>query len=76
MKTIGEILKEIRPEFDFDNSQELVADGMLDSFDMITLVAALEKTYGISIPGVDIVPENFRNIAAIQQLIERCAAKS
>ena len=76
MKTIKEILREIRPEFDFDNSQELVADGMLDSFDMITLVADLEKTYSISIPGVDIVPENFRNIAAIQQLIERCAAKS
>jgi acyl carrier protein len=76
VKTIAEILREIRPEFDFDCSQDLVGDGILDSFDMITLVADIEKTYNISIPGVDIVPENFRNIAAIQQLIERFAAKS
>jgi acyl carrier protein len=75
VKTIGEILREIRPEFDFDSSQDLVGDGILDSFDMITLVADIEKTYGISIPGVDIVPENFRSIAAIQQLVERCAGK-
>ncbi len=75
MKTIVEILKEIRPEFDFDTSRDLIGDGMLDSFDMITLVADLEKTYGILIPGVDIVPENFRNLGAIQQLVERCAAK-
>jgi acyl carrier protein len=76
VKTIGEILGEIRPEFDFDNSQDFVGDGMLDSFDMITLVADLEKAYGISIPGVDIVPENFRNVAAIQQLVERCPPKA
>ena len=75
MKTIVEILKEIRPEFDFDTSRDLIGDGMLDSFDMITLVADLETTYGILIPGVDIVPENFRNLGAIQQLVERCAAK-
>jgi acyl carrier protein len=75
VKTIEEILKEIRPEFDFGNSQDLLGDGMLDSFDMITLVAELDGAYGISIPGVDIVPENFRNVAAIKQLVERCVAK-
>lgn len=75
MKTIGEILKEIRPEFDFDASHDFIADGILDSFDIITLVADLEKSYGISIPGVDILPENFHNVAAIQALVERCGGK-
>ena len=74
MKSVAEILKEIRPEFDFTASADFMADGMLDSFDMVTLVAALDKNYGISIPGTDILPENFQNIATIETLIRRCGA--
>ena len=62
MKSVTEILKEIRPEFDFTASDDFIADGMLDSFDIVTLVSALDKNYGISIPGTDIVPENFQNL--------------
>ena len=69
MKNIADILKEIRPEFDFTTSTDFMADGMLDSFDMVTLVAALDKTYGISINGVEIVPENFKNLKAIETLL-------
>jgi acyl carrier protein len=69
MKSIADILKEIRPEFDFTTSTDFMADGMLDSFDMVTLVAALDKTYGISISGVEIVPENFKNLKAIETLL-------
>jgi acyl carrier protein len=75
MKPIAEILKEIRPEFDFTASNDFMADGMLDSFDMVTLVSALDKTFGISIPGTDIVPENFQNIAAIEALLRKCGVK-
>ena len=57
------------PEFDFTTSTDFMADGMLDSFDMVTLVAALDKTYGISISGVEIVPENFKNLKAIETLL-------
>jgi acyl carrier protein len=71
MKTIAEILKEIRPEFDFTTSADFQADGLLDSFDMITLVAALDKHYGISISGVDIVPDNFKNLETIAALLRK-----
>ena len=71
MKTIEEVLKGIRPEFDFTTSQDFLGDGMLDSFDMMTLVSDLDKEYGISIAGVDIVPENFQNIASIQYLLQK-----
>ena len=69
--TIEGILKEIRPEFDFTASQDFVDDGMLDSFDIVTLVSDLEEAYGISISGLDIVPENFQNIASIQHLLQK-----
>lgn len=71
MKALVEILNGIRPEFDFSASGDFIADGMLDSFDMITLVATLDKEYGISIDGVDIVPENFNNLQSIEALLSR-----
>lgn len=75
MKALPEILKEIRPEFDFTASSDFIADGMLDSFDMMTLVATLDKTYGISIQGTDIVPENFQNLQTIGALLRRCGVQ-
>ena len=71
MKAIPEILKEIRPEFDFTASNDFIGDGMLDSFDVVTLVSALDKNYGVSIPGTEIVPENFQNVPAIEALLRK-----
>ena len=71
MQRILSILQGIRPEFDFASSDDFVGDGMLDSFDMVTLVSDLDKVYGISISGVDIVPENFQNIASIEKLLRK-----
>jgi acyl carrier protein len=71
LQTIEEILKDIRPEFDFTASQDFVGDGMLDSYDIVTLVSDLDKAYGISISGLDIVPENFQNMASIKKLLQK-----
>lgn len=71
MKKIIDILKDIRPEFDFTQSQDFIEDGYLDSFDLVALVAVLEKTYDIKIKGVEIVPENFCNLLAIGGLLEK-----
>ncbi len=75
MKSLSAILKEIRPEFDFTTSSDFIGDGMLDSFDMVTLVATLDKTYGISIQGTDIIPENFQNLGTIEALLRRSGAQ-
>jgi acyl carrier protein len=76
MKSLPEILREIRPEFDFTASSDFITDGMLDSFDMMTLVATLDKTYGISIQGTDIVPENFKNLQTIGALLRQCGVQA
>lgn len=69
MKKVAEILAELRPEVNFKGSDDFIADGLLDSFDVVTLVATLEKNYNISIDGVDIVPENFKNLQSIEALL-------
>lgn len=75
MKKIIDILSEIRPEFDFLESSNFIEDGYLDSFDMITLVADLEKEYGVKVKGIDIIPENFSNVPAIGELLQRYGVK-
>ena len=69
------ILSEIRPEFDFTKSANFVDDGMLDSFDITALVVELDKTYAISIDGIDIVPENFASLEAIKNLLVKAGAR-
>lgn len=71
METIYQILKDLRPEFDFTNSEDFVEDGFLDSFDIISLVSELEEKYGVKIDGLDVVPENFCTVDAIVALIRK-----
>lgn len=73
--TILEILKEIRPEFEFGDVDDFFAEGMLDSFDLMTLVAMLDERMAVKIDGTDILPENFKNVAAIAALVERSAKR-
>ena len=73
---IIKILTELRPEFDFaQEGVDCIEEGMLDSFDMVNLVSELDATYGISIDGVDILPENFSTVEAIVALLVKNGAK-
>ena len=76
MKPISTILQEIRPEYNFADSSDFFSAGMLDSFDMVTLVSTLEQNYSVSIPGTAIVPENFQNIEAIHSLLKHLGIQS
>ncbi|MEI3301424.1 MAG: acyl carrier protein [Eubacterium sp.] len=71
METIKKILAEIRPEYDFENSTDFIEDGYLDSFDLVTLVAELDETFGISIDGLDIIPENFMSVETIADVVKK-----
>lgn len=75
MKKIIDILSNIRPEYNYADSTDFFEDGYLDSFDLITLVAALDKEYQIKIKGTDIVPENFCNLQTIRNLMNSYGAE-
>lgn len=69
---IIEILNETRPEFDFGKVETgFVQKGMLDSFDIISLVSDFEDELGISVSGDKILSENFDSIEAIEKLLNK-----
>lgn len=72
---IIKILTDLRPEFDFTEDVNFIEEGMLDSFDIVTLVSDLDSTFGISIDGVDILPENFATVEAIENLLKKNGAQ-
>lgn len=65
------ILDEIRPEFDFSEPVDFIEEGMLDSFDIVSLVDAIENELGVSISGSDIIHENFNSVDSIMKIIEK-----
>jgi acyl carrier protein len=73
-ETLLPLLIDLRPEADFSASTDFIADGLLDSFDIVALVGALDEKFRVAIRGVDILPENFRSLAAIEALVRRSPA--
>lgn len=71
MESIKKMLIEIKPEFNFEESSDFIMDGLLDSFDIISLTSMLEEKYKITIDGLDIVPENFCSAEAIAGLVRK-----
>lgn len=65
------MLKELKPEQNFYDSENYIEDGMLDSFDVIELISMLEEEFDIVIDGMDIVPEFFSNVEQIEKLVKK-----
>ena len=69
------ILNGLRPAFDFSEPVDFIEEGMLDSFDVINLVNELDTKYGISIDGIDVLPENFSSVDSIINLLHKNGVK-
>ena len=71
MEELMEILSELRPDVDFENETALITDGVLDSFDIVALVAELNEAFDIEIKPNNLVPDNFNSVKAMMALIEQ-----
>jgi acyl carrier protein len=71
MNELLNILSDVRPDVDFSQTELLVEDGILDSFDIVMLVGEINEAYDIKIGVEDLVPENFNSVDAIMNLINR-----
>lgn len=71
MDELLEILQDVNDDVDFENCETLIDDGILDSFAILQIIAALSENYDISIPAAEIIPENFNSAKALLKLVER-----
>ena len=72
---IIEILSSLRPEFDFTQDVDFIEEGMLDSYDVVSLVDEFENRFGFRIDGLDILPENFSSVDRIAALLKKNGAE-
>ncbi|MBO5171003.1 MAG: acyl carrier protein [Oscillospiraceae bacterium] len=71
MNELLEILNDIQPGVDFENETHLIDNHLLDSLSIISLVAELEDTFDMTIPAVEIIPDNFNSAEAMMEMIQR-----
>lgn len=64
-------LSEIRPDVDFKTETKLIDGGILDSFDIISIVGELNQAFDIEIEVDDLEAENFNSAEAIWALIQK-----
>ena len=75
MEQLLEILKGIRPDVDFENETALIDDGLLDSFDVVSIISELDDAFGVQVRITELDPENFNSAESIWQLIQDLKAK-
>jgi len=70
MEKIYKILQEIRPDVDFNLENDLIDGGILDSFDIVSIISELNDAFNIHIRVTDLKSENFNSLEAIFRLVE------
>jgi len=75
MERLLEILDGIRPDVDFVNEKSLMDDGILDSFDVVSIISELNDEYDIAIRVNELSPENFNSAEAIMKMVVRLKNK-
>ena len=71
MSDLLKILQEINNDIDFLTHTALIDEKIIDSFDIITLVAEISDVFGVDIPAEEIVPDNFNSYKSLAALIDR-----
>jgi len=66
---VAEIIKSVRPEIFFNSANNVALFGVLDSLDIILIVAELEKQFGVSIEAEQISPENFASLSTLEDFV-------
>ena len=71
MEEFMDILRDIRPDVDFENCTTLIDDKILDSFDIISIITELNSQMDVAVPADQIIPENFNSAKALWAMVEK-----
>lgn len=71
MEKLLEILENIKPGVDFKNSKNMIEEGLIDSFDIVTIIANINEVFDIEFGVEELTPENFATVKTLYETIER-----
>lgn len=71
MEELLEILSDLHPEVDFETCTTLIDSNILDSFDIVSIIAEIGEQFDVTISAEMIVPENFNSAKALYALIQK-----
>jgi len=71
MEELIKLLEARRPDIDFRANNALIDDGLLNSFDIVSIIAEIGDVFDVIIPPLEITPENFNSAEALYALISR-----
>ena len=70
MDKLIKLLEGVKPGVDFKNTTNLIDDGVLDSFDIVTIVSLINDEFDVEFPVNEVVPENFNSVEALYNTIK------
>ena len=70
-----DILSDLRPDVDFEVNTALIDDGILDSFDLVSLIGELSDVFGVEISFDDMDPDNFNSVESMLEMLKRLDAQ-
>lgn len=71
MEELRKVLESVNEYIDYKSEVRLLTDGIIDSVELVEMVAAIEEMFKIEISLDEITPENFDSIYNIWNMIER-----
>ena len=71
MEELLKILQEVRSDIDFTTEKGLIEHGILDSLDIMEIVAEISDAFDISVSPADIIPQNFNSAEALWAMIQK-----
>ena len=70
MEELLTLLKDIRPDVNFESESSLIVDGILDSMDVVSIISAVDDVFGVQIRITELDPENFNSAENLWALIQ------
>ncbi|MEE1026251.1 MAG: acyl carrier protein [Acutalibacteraceae bacterium] len=70
MNELKKMLSEKYPNIDFEKEKNLVSSGILDSIEVVSIIAEIEDLFDISVTMEYIQPSYFESVETMWEMIE------
>ncbi|EHF01319.1 hypothetical protein [Olsenella sp. oral taxon 809] len=68
-----DLLNDVKEGVDYTNCTTLIDERILDSFDILSIVSAIDDEFDVAVPAKEIVPANFNSAQSLLAMVQRLA---